>query len=148
MASHVGYSKEILDNGLITEYYTGLELASDSLLLNMLRLKKFIRCYNAKRFRTPIDKKDWRTHGGAAMVNAFYSADENSILFPAGILGGSFFNMDLPRYMNFGAIGSVVGHEITHGFDDMGSQKDGEGNPVDWWLPATKERGLLVVFCN
>jgi len=74
-----------------------------------------------------VDKKSWTTHGGAAIVNAFYNPDENSIQFPAGILEGAFFQADRPRYMNYGAIGLVVGHEITHGFDDQGSQKDGEG---------------------
>jgi predicted metalloendopeptidase len=74
-----------------------------------------------------VDKHSWVTHGGAAIVNAFYNPDENSIQFPAGILEGAFFQADRPRYMNYGAIGLVVGHEITHGFDDQGSQKDGQG---------------------
>ena len=58
------------------------------------RLKKFINLYYAKEFRKKIDKKDWRTHGGAAIVNAFYNPNENSIQFPAGILGGVFFEVD------------------------------------------------------
>ena len=114
---HVAYAKEILDDGLINEFYSGLEMKDDSYLLNILRLKKFINLYYAKEFRKKIDKKDWRTHGGAAIVNAFYNPNENSIQFPAGILGGVFFEVDRPLYMNFGAIGFVVGHEITHGFD-------------------------------
>merc|ERR1712126_311817 len=91
----------------------------------------------SKEFRQPIDKQSWKTHGGAAIVNAFYSSSENSIQFPAGILDGVFFQSDRPSYMNYGAIGMVVGHEITHGFDDQGSQKDGEGNLVDWWEEET-----------
>ena len=138
MVSHVGYSKEILDDRLTSKFYSGLHLKNDSYLLNILRVRRFIRHYYAKEFRRPIDKKDWRTHGGAAMVNAYYSANENSIQFPAGILGGPFFSVDRPQYMNFGAVGMIVGHEITHGFDDTGSQKDGEGNLVDWWRPRTK----------
>ena len=138
MASHVGYSKEILDDRLISKFYSGLHLKNDSYLLNILRVKRFIRHYYAKEFRRPLDKEDWRTHGGAAMVNAYYSANENSIQFPAGILGDPFFSIDRPQYMNFGAVGMIVGHEITHGFDDTGSQKDGEGNLVDWWQPRTK----------
>ena len=147
ITSHVGYAKEILDDGLITEFYSGLELRNDSYLLNTLRLKKFINLHYAKEFRKAIDKKDWRTHGGAAIVNAFYNPDENSIQFPAGILGGVFFDVDRPLYMNFGAIGFVVGHEITHGFDDQGSQKDGEGNLVDWWEPETKRKYLEKAQC-
>ena len=144
---HVAYAEEILDDDLITEFYSGLELKNDSYLLNFLRLKKAINLHYAKEFRKTVDKKDWRTHGGAAIVNAFYSPDENSIQFPAGILGGVFFEADRPLYMNFGAIGFVVGHEITHGFDDEGSQKDGDGNLVDWWEPETKEKYLEKAQC-
>merc|ERR1711971_784643 len=82
-----------------------------------------------------------------AIVNAFYNPAENSINFPAGILDGVFFQEDRPLYMNYGAIGFVVGHEITHGFDDQGSQKDGEGNLVDWWEPETKTRYLEKARC-
>ncbi len=64
---------------------------------------------------------------GVSVVNAAYSGDANNIEFPAGILQGVFFNANIPKYMNFGAIGSVIGHEITHGFDDKGKQRNGKG---------------------
>ena len=127
---HIAYAKEILDDKLINEFYEGIDLQKDSYLKNIIRLKKFISLYYVKEFRNPIDKKSWKTHGGAAIVNAFYNPDENSIQFPAGILDGVFFNADRPLYMNYGAIGFVVGHEITHGFDDQGSQKDGDGRYI------------------
>ena len=127
---HIAYAKEILDDKLINEFYEGIDLQKDSYLKNIIRLKKFISLYYVKEFRNPIDKKSWKTHGGAAIVNAFYNPAENSIQFPAGILDGVFFNADRPQYMNYGAIGFVVGHEITHGFDDQGSQKDGEGRYI------------------
>ena len=94
MTPHIAYPKEILDGELIDELYSGLEIQQDSYLLNNLRLKKFDNLYYAKEFRKKIDKKDWRTHGGAAIVNAFYNPNENSIQFPAGILGGVFFDVD------------------------------------------------------
>ena len=72
------------------------------------------------------------------MVNAFYSSIENSIQFPAGILQGNFFGSDRPAYMNYGGIGWVIGHEITHGFDDQGRQYDAIGNLKNWWKAATK----------
>lgn len=144
---HMAYAKEILDDNLINEFYSGLNLEKDSYLKNILRLKRFINAYYISEFRNPIDKQSWKTHGGAAIVNAFYSPEENSIQFPAGILGGVFFQKDRPLYMNYGAIGFVVGHEITHGFDDEGSQTDGEGNLVDWWEPETKQKYLEKAQC-
>lgn len=70
-----------------------------------------------------------------------------SVEFPAGILQGTFFSNDRPRYMNYGAIGFVIGHEITHGFDDQGRQFNKEGNLVDWWDPETKKRYLKRAEC-
>ena len=67
--------------------------------------------------------------------------------FPAGILQGAFFSNDRPRYMNYGAIGFVMGHEITHGFDDQGRQFDKEGNLVEWWQEETKEKYLKRAEC-
>ena len=127
MSSHVGYPKEILDIDLMNEYYDGLQFNSENYLENYLRLKLFMRDFSAKEYRKKIDKKDWRTHGGAAYVGAFWHPDENSIQFPAGILGGVFFDSNRPDYMNYGSIGLVIGHEITHHFDDTGRQRDEEG---------------------
>jgi len=140
MKSFIAYAKEILDDNLLNEFYQGLELKSGNYMENMLVLRRFINEYYTKEFRIPIDRHSWKTHGGAAIVNAFYSPSENSIQFPAGILDGVFFQADRPNYLNYGGIGMVVGHEITHGFDDQGSQKDGEGNLVDWWEKETKDK--------
>ena len=127
MTPHIAYSKEILDTDLMNQFYKGLSLNSDSFITNNLRLKKFIQTFYWKEFRQPIDKQSWKTHAGAAIVNAFYSPNANAIQFPAGILDGLLFQADRPAYMNYGAIGTVMGHEITHGFDDQGAQKDGQG---------------------
>jgi len=80
-------------------------------------------------------------------VNAFYNPEENSIIFPAGFLAGTFFQADRPAYMNYGTIGLVIGHEITHGFDDQGSQKDGEGNLINWWSPVSKKQYVHKTQC-
>ncbi|XP_023343178.1 neprilysin-2 isoform X2 [Eurytemora carolleeae] len=147
MTPHIGYAKEILDNNLVNEFYQGLELNSLDFLRNYLNLTSFIKKYNSKEFRKPINHKSWKIHGGAAIVEAFYGVHQNSLIFPAGILYGVFFQSDRPKYMNYGAIGSVIGHEITHGFDDQGSQRDEDGNLVNWWEPETKQKFLEKAQC-
>lgn len=78
-----------------------------------------------------IDKTLWNTP--PAVVNAYYSRNRNQIMFPAGILQPPFYHRDFPRSLNFGGIGVVIGHEITHGFDDIGRLFDSEGNLHRWW---------------
>jgi neprilysin len=78
-------------------------------------------------------------------VKSFHFAFSSE--FPAGILQDAFFSVDRPKYMNYGAIGSVIGHEITHGFDDQGRQFDENGNLVDWWQPDTKTAYLEKARC-
>ena len=92
-----------------------------------------------------VDKTDWKRHGAPAVVNAFYSSIENSIQFPAGILQGNFFGSDRPSYMNYGGIGWVIGHEITHGFDDQGRQYDDSGNLKNWWKDQTKGESCKMI---
>ena len=97
---------------------------------NMLNIDKFDTARVLKQLRDKIDPKHWTEHQIVALVNAFYNPDINSMEFPAGILQGAFYNSKRPNYMNFGAIGAVIGHEITHGFDDQGRTQDYEGNEL------------------
>ncbi len=85
----------------------------------------------------PVDNTNW---GPVAIVNAFYDPSNNSINFPAGILAGSFFNLKNDPAANFGAIGAVIGHELTHGFDISGSQFDGDGRLTSWWNDADRQQ--------
>jgi len=147
MKPHIAYSREILDTDLMNEFYNGLSLNSESFLTNSLKLKRFILAHYSKEFRQPIDKNSWKNHGGAAIMDAFYSSSENSINFPAGILDGILFKVDRPAYMNYGAIGMVIGHEITHGFDDQGAQWDGDGNLFNWWAKETQKNNLEKAQC-
>ncbi|XP_046742992.1 neprilysin-2 isoform X2 [Diprion similis] len=147
MATHIAYPDELLDDKKLEEFYDGLELSPNDYMGSILNLTLFGTEYSFERLRKPVNKSDWVSHGRPAIVNAFYSSIENSIQFPAGILQGAFFNNDRPRYMNYGAIGFVIGHEITHGFDDQGRQFDKEGNLVDWWESETKERYLEKAEC-
>ncbi|XP_057331077.1 neprilysin-2-like isoform X3 [Microplitis mediator] len=148
MTSHIAYPDELLNDAKLEEFYENLQLDDNaSYLKNILNLTLFGTEYSFSKLRKPVNKSDWVSHGRPAVVNAFYSSIENSIQFPAGILQGAFFSNDRPRYMNYGAIGFVIGHEITHGFDDQGRQFDKDGNLVDWWAPSTKEKYLEKAEC-
>ncbi|XP_059488680.1 neprilysin-2 isoform X2 [Neocloeon triangulifer] len=147
MATHIAYPDELLDDSKIIEFYDKLEVSPHLYLESVLNMTMFGTEFSFSRLRKPVNKTDWITHGRPAVVNAYYSSIENSIQFPAGILQGVFFSNDRPRYMNYGAIGFVIGHEITHGFDDQGRQFDKEGNLVDWWKTSTKEQYLKRAQC-
>ena len=84
----------------------------------------------------PVDKTEWGM--SPQTVNAYYNPVNNEIVFPAAILQPPFFNADADAAVNFGGIGAVIGHEMTHGFDDSGAQFDGEGNLTDWWTAEDK----------
>ena len=140
MKSHIGYPAELLDITKLEDHYNSLELAENKYFENVLDLTIFGTDYSFSKLRKKVNKTDWVHHGRPAVVNAFYSPLENSIQFPAGILQGVFFSSERPLYMNYGAIGWVIGHEITHGFDDQGKQFDQDGNLVDWWQKETTDR--------
>ena len=94
--------------------------------------------YNLSDWGKPVDKTRW--YMTPQTVNAYYSPLSNEICFPAGILQAPYFNSDADPAENYGAIGVVIGHEMTHGFDDQGSQFDKEGNFANWWTAADKEK--------
>ncbi|XP_044313044.1 neprilysin-2 isoform X1 [Drosophila rhopaloa] len=147
MATHIGYPDEMLDNEKLAAYYAKLDIDPDKYFESFLGMNIFGTDYSFNKLRLPVNKTDWVRHARPAIVNAFYSSLENSIQFPAGILQGHFFNAQRPKYMNFGAIGYVIGHEITHGFDDQGRQFDVKGNLRDWWQPDTQKAYLAKAKC-
>lgn len=93
---------------------------------------------NYKKLHKPVDKEEW--HMTPQTVNAYYNPTTNEICFPAGILQAPYFDLSADDAQNYGAIGVVIGHEMTHGFDDQGRQFDKCGNLKDWWLPDDAER--------
>ncbi|XP_055923499.1 neprilysin-2 isoform X2 [Eupeodes corollae] len=147
MTTHIGYPDEIIDDAKLSEYYDSLDIDSSKYFESFLKMNVFGTDKSFNKLRLPVNKTDWVRHARPAVVNAFYSSLENSIQFPAGILQGQFFHAERPKYMNYGAIGYVIGHEITHGFDDQGRQFDVHGNLVDWWQENTKEAYLSKAKC-
>ncbi len=120
--------------------YSALTVARDDLAGNIMRSHKADFERDIKRLGTPIDRDEWAFP--PQTVNAFYSPENNDITFPAAILQAPFFDMAADDAVNYGAIGGVIGHEISHGFDDEGSQYDGNGNLRDWW--TAKDRSAFA----
>ncbi|XP_077508957.1 neprilysin-2-like isoform X3 [Amblyomma americanum] len=137
---YIGYPDELLNDALVEEHYAKVHLKPDDYFENIMRLRKWSTDYAFGQLRKPHIKGEWKKHAQVAVVNAYYNSLENCIEFPAGILQGAFFSKDRPNYMNYGAIGFVIGHEITHGFDDRGRQFDKDGNNVNWWEHETDQR--------
>lgn len=111
--------------------YTGLEIKDDSLWENVVRVAKFEDAFWLAKIGGKKDPNIW--YMNAHEINAYYDPSTNEICFPAGILQYPFFDMTADDAFNYGAIGSIIGHEMTHGFDDSGRQFDTDGNLRDWW---------------
>jgi putative endopeptidase len=110
--------------------YSALKVKRDDLLGNVHRSGVFARDYMLNKLGKPVDEKEWGMT--PPTVNAYYSDSMNDINFPAGILQPPFFDFTIDPAVNFGGIGVVIGHEMTHGFDDEGSKYDGKGNLREW----------------
>lgn len=111
--------------------YSGLEIKDDSYYANVVRSNEFDMAYMFSKINKPVDKDEWLMT--PQTVNAYYNPTTNEICFPAAILQPPFFQFDADDAANYGAIGVVIGHELTHGFDDQGRQYDEKGNLNDWW---------------
>jgi putative endopeptidase len=111
--------------------FSELEVKPGDHVGNLLRFREFQTEDSWSRLGQPVER--WRWGFTPQTVNASYSATNNEITFPAGILQPPFFNLDADDAINYGAIGAVIGHEISHGFDDQGRKSDGDGNLRDWW---------------
>jgi putative endopeptidase len=117
--------------------YSALEVKTDSYFENMLRSNRFDIAHDLEKIDKPKDVTEWGMT--PQTVNAYYNPTTNEICFPAGILQPPFYYADADDAVNYGAIGVVIGHEMTHGFDNQGRQYDQDGNLKDWWQPADAE---------
>lgn len=130
--------------------YASLTIASDDLVGNVMHAQAFEYKRNIDKLGKPIDHDEWGMT--PQTVNAYYNPEMNEIVFPAAILQPPFFNPKADDAVNYGGIGGVIGHEISHGFDDQGSQYDGDGNLRDWWTQddhkkfAAKTKALVEQY--
>jgi putative endopeptidase len=117
--------------------YAALKVERDDLIGNLERTAIFERNWNLGHLGKPVDEKEWGMT--PPTVNAYYAPPMNDINFPAGILQPPFFDPNIDPAVNFGGIGVVIGHEMTHGFDDQGAKFDGKGNLRQWQTDADKK---------
>jgi endothelin-converting enzyme/putative endopeptidase len=124
IANKIGYPDEWRD-------YSAVNVVRGDLLGNLARATEFEARRQIAKIGKPVDRKEWGMT--PPTVNAYYSGSRNEIVFPAGILQPPFFDKTMDDAVNFGGIGAVIGHELTHGFDDQGRKFDPKGNLRDWW---------------
>jgi predicted metalloendopeptidase len=140
MGVKIGYPDKWLDYSLLT-------VDRGPFVLNAMRAAQFETTRELNKIGKPVDRTDWGMT--PPTVNAYYNPQMNEIVFPAGILQPPFFYANADDAVNYGGIGAVIGHEMTHGFDDQGRQFDAAGNLRDWWTPASaakfKERSQAIV---
>ena len=127
IAKKIGYPDKWKD-------YSSIDISRDNLLQNLKNSGHYIYRYNINKIGKPVDRSEWFMT--PPTIDAYYNPYTNDINFPAGILQPPFFYADGDDAMNYGAIGIVIGHEMTHGFDDQGRQYDAKGNLRNWWLPT------------
>jgi len=138
MGERIGYPDKWRD-------YSALDINRGPYVLNVMRSNEFENNRELNKIGKPVDKNEWDMT--PQTVNAYYDPSMNNINFPAGILQPPFFDPNAPMSVNYGAIGFVMGHETTHGFDDQGSQFDGHGNLKNWWTKADKRKFDKNVKC-
>jgi len=131
ITNRIGYTDKWRD-------YSGLQIARGDALGNSQRASQNDMQRRLNKIGKPLDKRDWDYP--PMTVNANYEPTQNNVTFPAGILQPPFYDNRADDAMNFGAIGAVIGHELTHGFDDQGSQFDADGNLRDWWTANDKKQ--------
>jgi putative endopeptidase len=134
----IGYPDKWVD-------YSSVVVERGSWLANTERARQFQSRRDLSRIGKPVERAEWRMT--APTVNASYSAQRNEITFPAGILQPPFFDNALDDGPNYGGVGAVIGHEISHGFDDQGRQFDGDGNLKDWWSAQSAQEFVRRASC-
>ncbi|MFO0319362.1 MAG: M13-type metalloendopeptidase, partial [Neisseriaceae bacterium] len=117
--------------------YSKLIIKKDDLIGNLIRSSEFEYNRNVNKLGKPIDRSEWAMT--PQTVNAYYNPEFNEIVFPAAILQPPFFNPNIDDAANYGGIGAVIGHEISHAFDDQGSQYDDQGNLRNWWTSSDRK---------
>ncbi|CAB0034664.1 unnamed protein product, partial [Trichogramma brassicae] len=134
----IGFPDFILNPSEIDDGFKNLQINPNEYFMNNIRINVFTLKKNLEKLDQPVNKTSWIMT--PPTVNAYYTPTKNQIVFPAGILQSPFFDMKNPSSLNFGGMGVVMGHELTHAFDDLGREYDLNGNLHQWWNNATIDR--------
>ncbi|CAD5215091.1 unnamed protein product [Bursaphelenchus xylophilus] len=146
MQALIGYPDFVFNDTELDDYYGKLNTSETDGYADLIKDYSIWAQHKAfRRLKEEVDRAEFGT--SSAVVNAFYSSVKNGITFPAAILQAPFFDATFPKAVNYGGIGSVIGHEITHGFDDTGSQFDAVGNLHNWWDNETEARFKNLTQC-
>ncbi|NP_001191592.1 neutral endopeptidase [Aplysia californica] len=138
IVSKIGYPEFVINSTRLTELYENYTYGNDTYFENILSKNKVNVDSSFRSLRELVDKEQW--FRSPPTVNAYYNKAGNEIVFPAGILQSPVFHVDFPKYLNYGSIGVIIGHEITHGFDDKGRLYDKNGNLNQWWSNSAIEK--------
>ncbi|XP_058490717.1 neprilysin-like isoform X2 [Solea solea] len=141
----IGYSENIMDDKYLNNEYKDLNYRAHEYFENILQNLEYVQKKRLRKLRVKVNKDEWIS--AAAVINAFYSPTHNQIVFPAGILQPPFFSKGQAKSLNYGGVGMVIGHELTHGFDTYGRNYDKNGDMKDWWTPASTQRFLNLSKC-
>ena len=131
----IGFPDYILNKEDIDAKYADFRVNKSEYFENNIRFHRYLQMENLAKIDKPVNRTKWSM--SPPTVNAYYTPTKNQIVFPAGLLQIPFFNLDYPRSLNYGAMGVVMGHELSHAFDDQGREYDEKGNMREWWLNST-----------
>ncbi|EDO40869.1 predicted protein, partial [Nematostella vectensis] len=137
LTENIAYPDWILDDEKLTGYYQQMSIGNESYFNNVISVGCFSNEQRVQDYNQPLDKNVW--YMSPMAVNAQYLSLQNSMALPAGILQPPFFKKNYPMSVNFGGIGTIIGHEMTHGFDDSGRMYNQDGNKVKWWTNSSIE---------
>lgn len=141
----IGFPDFILNPEKLNGKYEGLELDENNYFENNIKVNVLSLRENMEKINKPANKTEWEMT--PPMVNAYYTPTKNQIVFPAGILQTPFYDLSYPNSLNYGAMGVVMGHELTHAFDDQGREYDKDGNLYQWWFNETLKNFEERVKC-
>ncbi|MEE6501091.1 hypothetical protein FKM82_004059 [Ascaphus truei] len=134
----IGYSDDTFNDSKLNKDFAQLDFKEDEYFENKLKMYAYGQVIKAQKLREPVDTNVWMN--GAAEINAFYATSNNQIVLPAGILQPPFFSALEPAALHYGGIGTVIGHELTHGFDNNGKNYDEKGDLVNWWTDESLKK--------